>query len=864
MHKLVRWFLLLTVTTLFFGQIGISQGRAFITFHAKSGVPGHAFVSFVREDGIPKKTALDGVWGMYPISSFNGGKSFFVGEVPGEIRNDFLTRRDVGLTVKITPQEYAKALEIKNRWSNKNYELTESDCLSFVMEVATSLAHKLSLPDRSLLKNFPYNYVNELRNLNTIPSPPLNSKFCPHRDIVYDIPTDIGIQFNDGDFYWIELDNFTINGTKYDYGRFADINGDKRVYKQFDAGIVLLEGGGNIIPLQKPYGRFQGTSGLYRIIFNVDLTHPSVNINGSLTLVNKATHLSRNKYNKVAKGTLTRQNGNIFLDENGCEWELQNQCFNAFHQPEKNAKFLHKLPGGGEYETIREILPNEGRIATFLCPDINITKTVIVVESDVLKGKNVLSGPFQSSYNFGHTGLSTFFKHQHLDMSPHESDVWGGDYAPTSPNAFKDGCKTDILSTLFLFDLSGSMGSNGGGSIPKIDQAKNASRQTLASMRNNGQGIQNEVAIYGFQGGCREDPTTEIFRFSTDLTAAETSVAGMFPGGGTPLGKAIRAAECKLAAHVFSIGQKQGKLILLSDGQGTCGEIRPSGVYHNAPLSVDKYEISDKQCGSSMGQPVAVKYYTVGFDIPPGSPAERDLQYLSKLSGGKYLNVQNQTQLVRAFRKFNRVYRPKEQPALSGLPSSSVDDFQAGVSDIKAEDFKEALTINETFIAQHPKDCHGVYNLALSQEANDFYKDAIDNYRLYLSLCPDPTDKAFVEKQITFLEEEFKDFLLFQKEVVRSDLDFLKLHFERIQNGQSVALAMEFRGFLQEKGSYYKDLPRLIAKEDRFFVNITKDISEALDRCAGMIRRKPETWDRDAIPIISMTYLNLKDLLDEF
>lgn len=421
----------------------------------------------------------------------------------------------------------------------------------------------------------------------------------------------------------------------------------------------------------------------------------------------------------------------------------------------------------------------------------------------------------------------------------------------------------EVSSTLFLFDLSGSMSGNGGGTIPKIEQAKNAGRQTLASMRTSGQGIRNEVAIYGFEGGCRNDPTTEFFPFDSDLTAAEASIVNMYPGGGTPLGTAIRAAECKLAAHLTTIGQQQGKLILLSDGQGTCGEIRPSGVYHNAPLQTKGYTIPADQCGAATGQPVAVKYYTVGFDIPPGSPAERDLQYLSQLSGGKYLNVQNQTQLIRAFRKFNRVYQPKENPALKGLPTASVADFRSGVSEIKMEDFKKALSVNEAFVKSHANDCHGTYNLALAQEANDYYKEAIDNYRLYLKLCPNPIDQAFVEKQITFLEEEFKDFILFQKKVVKSDLDFLKLHFERIQNGQSVTLAMEFRGFLQEKGSYYEELPRLIADNNRFLINITEDIVEALERCADLIRRKPETWDRDAVPVISMTYLNLKDLLEE-
>lgn len=829
---------------------GVSQERKFITFYGTAeGLVGHAFISYVREDNNLQQTVVDGVWGMYPASRKDLAKNFIVGEVPGEIRDDLLTKRDIGLTVEVNQQEYLMALQIKERWNNATYQLTETDCLSFVIEVANSLSHKLVLPERSMFKNFPYTYIETLKSLNPNGTNNSSLSFCPHQDIVYDIPTDITIQINQGDYYWIDLNLFEINRTKYQYGEYKDIVGDKKIYKNFNAGVVLLETGGSVLPLQSKYGRFTGNSGKYRIIFNVDVSHPSVNVSATLTLVNQITHQNRNRYNKVAKGVLVRKNesSGVFLDEDGLAWELVSIMGNWYHDPCNTVKLLHKLPGGGEYETIRILEENEK----------NITGCGIGIGIQKLAGCNLLENPHGSSYNFGHTTITGAIpgsKHKELDMNPHND--WGGNYV-----YFAKGCQKN--ATLFLFDLSGSMSNNGGGSIPKIEQAKNASRQTLASMRNNGQGVKNEVAIYGFQGACQEDPTIEIFRFSPDLAGAEASITNMYPGGGTPLGKAIRAAECKLAAHVTSQGQQQGKLILLSDGQGTCGEIRPNGVYHNAPLQAKGYTIPAGQCGATAGQSVAVKYYTIGFDIPPGSPAERDLQYLSQLSGGKYLNVQNQTQLVRAFRKFNRVYQPKGNPALGGLPATSVSGFRSGVIEIIAEDFKKALAVNKTFVDNHPNDCHGRYNLALTQEANDYYQEAIKNYRQYLHLCPDPVDREFVEKQITFLEEEFQDFLLFQREVVRSDLDFLKLHFERIQNGQSVALAMEFSGFLQEKGSYYEELPRLIANKDNFLINITKDISEALDRCANLIRRKPETWDRDAVPIISMAYLNLKDLLEE-
>jgi len=418
-------------------------------------------------------------------------------------------------------------------------------------------------------------------------------------------------------------------------------------------------------------------------------------------------------------------------------------------------------------------------------------------------------------------------------------------------------------SSLFLFDLSGSMNGNGVNSnISKLQQAKNASKQTLSALKNNNSGITNEVAVLGFSGGCAPDPTTVISNFETDLSLVESRIDAMGAGGGTPLAEAIAASECKLANHLAQTGQDKGKLIVLSDGQATCQRIRPPGTYNSGQLGQTVIDVSANQCGSSNYK---IKYYTIGFNIAAGSPAERDLQYLSQISGGKYLNVQSQTQLERAFKKFNRTYIPKQSPFSNSLPSTSLSKFDDGVNQINAESFSPALKTYEDFSKLHPDDCHGAYNLALMQEANDFYKNAIFNYQKYLSLCPNSSDKEFVEKQIIFLEEEFREFLLFQKEVVKSDLEYLKLHFEKIQNGQSIALAEEFKGFLKEKGGYYMNLPELMGKSsDRLFKKNCQEVASGLDNCAKTINRNPSTWDRDATPSLSMTYLNLERLLESF
>ena len=225
--------------------------------------------------------------------------------------------------------------------------------------------------------------------------------------------------------------------------------------------------------------------------------------------------------------------------------------------------------------------------------------------------------------------------------------------------------KSAKASSLFLFDLSGSMNERGANSNKsKLQQAKDASKTTLNSLTNNNSGIKPEVGVLGFSGGCTSDPTRVISNFETNLSLVETKINAMGAGGGTPLAEAIAASECKLANHLAQTGQDKGKLIILSDGQATCQPIRPNGVYNSGQLGQQIVTVSANQCGGANKQQPNIKYYTIGFNIAAGSPAERDLQYLAQISGGKYLNVQSQTQLERAFRKFNRTYIPKTKPCI--------------------------------------------------------------------------------------------------------------------------------------------------------------------------------------------------------
>lgn len=144
---------------------GFSQVKYYIVFCAKDGIPGHAFVSFGKEDYNQQISITDGSWGLYPNSRLSGAASYIIGEVPGGIANDFLTKIDFRFIKEVDGSTYTSALAIKNDWLNKNDELLKSDCVSFVIEVANKIPG-LKLPQRSGLENLPVLYLQCLIEIN--------------------------------------------------------------------------------------------------------------------------------------------------------------------------------------------------------------------------------------------------------------------------------------------------------------------------------------------------------------------------------------------------------------------------------------------------------------------------------------------------------------------------------------------------------------------------------------------------------------------------------------------------------------------------------------------------------------------------
>jgi hypothetical protein len=145
-----------------------AQNKSFVAFCAKDGFPGHAFVSLGHEDEKQQMTIHDGTWGLYPKTSVEGGKSFVIGEVPGEIRDDLFTNSNHTYVIEVSEIEFNKTLKTINKWrKGTGYELLEKDCVTFIIEIANIYRDKIVIPKRKGLDNLPAEFIKKIKILNS-------------------------------------------------------------------------------------------------------------------------------------------------------------------------------------------------------------------------------------------------------------------------------------------------------------------------------------------------------------------------------------------------------------------------------------------------------------------------------------------------------------------------------------------------------------------------------------------------------------------------------------------------------------------------------------------------------------------------
>ncbi|MGI8639826.1 MAG: VWA domain-containing protein [Pyrinomonadaceae bacterium] len=398
------------------------------------------------------------------------------------------------------------------------------------------------------------------------------------------------------------------------------------------------------------------------------------------------------------------------------------------------------------------------------------------------------------------------------------------------------------IPTLFLFDVSGSMLEN-----DKIGQARNSSLIALREIQENkrlGRG-DTSVSVWTFSGGCSPGAARQILPFTGNLAQAENTLSAGIPrpDGGTPLPQAVDKAKNQVSDYLNSRPQlDEGRVILLSDGQSTCGEIRPAGIYSQAKTITVKN----------------IRFLTIGFDVPAGSAAERDLQYLASSSGGQYFPAQNQQQLSRAFEKTIRVYLPK-------VVSNASSEFENAANAIVNRDFETARRVLGEYVRNNQSDSFGYYNLAVSLEALSRYKGAAENYRKYLQFAPGAADRREIETRIGKLEQDYRDQIFYYRSLLQSDLEYLTAYYKRLFTLKNAELAAEFAGFVSEKRSFYAGLPDILEIKTSWLKRSSEELTDSLGRLNSRVNLP--SFDRDAVSLLPLPISQLEELverLDEY
>ena len=181
-------------------------------------------------------------------------------------------------------------------------------------------------------------------------------------------------------------------------------------------------------------------------------------------------------------------------------------------------------------------------------------------------------------------------------------------------------------SLLLLIDASESMDPVGGGNPQsKIDAAKGAAAAALGRAARTGS---VEVAELAFSGDCA-NPVPHYQDFTPDVDRLSTFIAGLQPGGGTPMADALLFAN-RFMNRNGKAGAGDRMIMLLADGQNDCGDVGQAMATLRANGIVFRHE-------------------TVGFGIMPHSRAAADLREVATQTGGTYHHAADAAQLADVF-----------------------------------------------------------------------------------------------------------------------------------------------------------------------------------------------------------------------
>ena len=192
--------------------------------------------------------------------------------------------------------------------------------------------------------------------------------------------------------------------------------------------------------------------------------------------------------------------------------------------------------------------------------------------------------------------------------------------------------KPCIEDAMIVFDASGSMAGSLaegiGATIRRIDEVRKALAQVLPSVARF-----RRIGLLTYGPGPHEQCNVDL-QLRPQPNAAKPImeiVELLNPAGKTPLTQAVEKA-----AEVLDFRTKTGTVIVLTDGEETCG---------GAPCDLGKMLAAE-------GAQLTV--HVIGFRMTAfwtGAQSALDVRCLAEATGGEYIQTNNQEELVQAFQK---------------------------------------------------------------------------------------------------------------------------------------------------------------------------------------------------------------------
>lgn len=194
-------------------------------------------------------------------------------------------------------------------------------------------------------------------------------------------------------------------------------------------------------------------------------------------------------------------------------------------------------------------------------------------------------------------------------------------------------CTEDAM---IVFDGSGSMAEIGYNAIgvPRISEAREAVRHVLPELALN---RRLGLVLYG-PGGDRACKTVDV-RFEPQWNAAPrivTEIEEMWPAGGTPLTEAVRTA-----AQVLDYRNRRGTVVLVTDGDETCGGTP-------CQLAAEFAATAPGLTVHVIGFKVRARHFT--WDPSDDTTAISAARCMADYTGGEYVSAESVGELIGALR----------------------------------------------------------------------------------------------------------------------------------------------------------------------------------------------------------------------